>query len=116
MTALPARRVAAFCGLGNPQSFWSTLESLGLEVVFRWTFGDHHSYKPSDLQRIVHQARAYRAEILVTTEKDRVNCPNQLERAIDPFDLAWLEIELELEDESAFFAFVERALSRRAVA
>jgi tetraacyldisaccharide 4'-kinase len=116
MSALPARRVAAFCGLGNPQSFWSTLESLGLEVVFRWAFEDHHSYKPSDLQSIVHQARASRAEILVTTEKDRVNCPNQLEKAIDPYDLAWLEIELELEDEPAFFAFVQRTLARRAVA
>ncbi len=113
---LPGRRVAAFCGLGNPQNFWNTLESLGLQIVFRWSFGDHHAYKPIDLQRIAHQARAHGAEILVTTEKDRVNCPSHLGSAISPFDLTWLEIELEIEDESSFVTFLEHSLHRRAVA
>lgn len=113
---LNVRRVAAFCGLGNPQSFWSTLESLGLEVVFRWAFDDHHSYKRFELQRIAHQARVHGAEILVTTEKDRINCPNHFENAIAPLDLAWLEIQIELEDESRFFDLLERVLRRRAVA
>ncbi len=109
---LPARRVAAFCGLGNPQNFWNTLESLGLEIVFRWTFEDHHHYKPIELQRIAHQARVHGAEILVTTEKDRLNCPSHLDRAIAPLDLAWLEIEFEIEDESDFLAFLDRELRR----
>jgi len=55
---LSARRVGAFCGLGNPQNFWNTLESLGLEIVSRWAFADHHQYKPIELQRIAHQALA----------------------------------------------------------
>jgi tetraacyldisaccharide 4'-kinase len=113
---LGVRRVAAFCGLGNPQSFWSTLESLGLEIVFRWAFEDHHSYKAVELQRIGHQARVHGAEILVTTEKDRINCPNHFENAITPLDLAWLEIQLELEEEDRFFALLEPVLRRRAVA
>ncbi|MDP9115245.1 MAG: tetraacyldisaccharide 4'-kinase, partial [Acidobacteriota bacterium] len=37
-------KVAAFCGLGNPRSFWSTLEELKLDLVFHWAFEDHHSY------------------------------------------------------------------------
>jgi 3-deoxy-D-manno-octulosonic-acid transferase len=113
---LGVRRVAAFCGLGNPQSFWSTLESLDLEIVFRWAFDDHHNYKAVELQRIAHQARVHGAEILVTTEKDRINCPNHFENAIAPLDLAWLEIQLELEEEERFFALLERVLQRRAVA
>jgi len=106
--ALPSRRVAAFCGLGNPRNFWLTLESLGLEVVFRWAFGDHHVYKPFELQRVAHQARVHGADILVTTEKDRLNCPSNLDKAISPFDLAWLELELELDNEAAFFALFEQ--------
>lgn len=113
---LGVRRVAAFCGLGNPQSFWSTLESLHLEVVFRWAFDDHHNYKAVELYRIAHQARAHGAEILVTTEKDRINCPNHFDNAIAPLDLAWLEIQLELEEEDRFFALLEAVLQRRAVA
>ncbi len=114
--SLPSRRVAAFCGIGNPENFWRTLESLGLEIVFRWSFDDHHSYQSFELQRIARQAQASGAEILVTTEKDRMNCPEQLERAISPFDLAWLEIDLAVENEPAFFNYFEQALQRRAVA
>ena len=109
---LPARRVGAFCGLGNPQNFWNTLESLGLEIVFRWAFDDHHSYKPVELQRVAHHARMKDAEILVTTEKDRMNCPDHLTSAIAPLELAWLEIELEMENESEFFALLEGVLKR----
>ena len=115
-TGLPnlgAHRVAAFCGLGNPQNFWNTLESLGLEIAFRWAFDDHHTYKPSELQRIAHQARIHGAEILVTTEKDRINCPSHLGKAIAPLDLAWLEIDLELENENAFFTFLNQKFGLR---
>ncbi len=109
---LKGRRAGAFCGIGNPESFWRTLAALGVEVVFRWTFADHHAYNPTELQRVAHQARMHGADILVTTEKDRVNCPSHLERAIAPLDLAWLEIEVELEDEPAFLDLLERSLQR----
>lgn len=112
LATLPTRRVGAFCGLGNPQSFWNTLGSLGLEVVFRWAFDDHHPYRPTELQRVAHHARMKKAEILVTTEKDRMNCPDHLASAIAPLDLAWLEIDLEMEDESAFMSFLEDKLHR----
>jgi tetraacyldisaccharide 4'-kinase len=108
---LNGNRVAAFCGLGNPQSFWNTLETLGVKVVFRWTFGDHHPYKPMELARISHQARLHGAELLVTTEKDRINCPPHLEKIISPLTLAWLEVEMEVETEAEFLSELSRGLS-----
>lgn len=110
---LHAHRVAGFCGLGNPQNFWDTLESLGLEIVFRWAFEDHHTYKSFELQRIAHQARTHGAEVLVTTEKDRINCPGHFANAIAPLDLAWLEIGLEVEDQPRFFELLESAIHRK---
>ncbi|MGH9608275.1 MAG: tetraacyldisaccharide 4'-kinase [Bryobacteraceae bacterium] len=107
---LSARRVGAFCGLGNPENFWRMLESLGFDVVFRWEFGDHHSYKPFELQRVAHQAHIRGANILLTTEKDCVNCPPNLCSLIEPLDLAWLEIEVQMEDEEEFLGSVERRL------
>jgi tetraacyldisaccharide 4'-kinase len=104
-------KVAAFCGLGNPQNFWNTLETLGLNVVVRWEFGDHHSYKPVELSRMAHQARQHGAELLVTTEKDRINCPSHLEAAIHPLSLAWLEIAVDLEDEAGFLSYLTGVLS-----
>ncbi len=109
---LSGRRIGAFCGLGNPENFWHTLESLGFEIVFRWCFDDHHSYNPAELMRVAHQARMHGAEILVTTEKDRINCPSHLERSIAPLQLAWLKIELDLEDEASFFRLLESSIHR----
>ncbi len=114
VVALPkGTRVGAFCGLGNTENFWQTLDSLGLNVVFRWPFPDHHVYKPFELQRVAHQSRMQGADVLVTTEKDRVNCPSHLERLISPLNLVWLEIELVLDDEAGFFAALEKVLLSR---
>ncbi len=95
----PFGPVAAFCGLGSPRSFWHTLEALGVEVVFRWEFGDHHAYRPAELRRLAVQASAAGAQALVTTEKDVMNlCKNALE-LLHPHKLFWLKIGVEIEDE-----------------
>jgi 3-deoxy-D-manno-octulosonic-acid transferase len=113
---LKNQRVAAFCGLGNPQNFWDTLDSLGLEVVFRWAFKDHHAYRPAELQYVAQQGIFNRAQWLVTTEKDRMNFPGRLSAGIAPLRMAWLEIELELQDSGGFFAFLDSRLRRRSAA
>lgn len=93
------RKVAAFCGLGNPRSFWSTLEELKLDLVFHWAFGDHHSYRPGELQRLLAQAQACGAEALVTTEKDALNLCNGATAIVSPLKLYWLKIGIEIERE-----------------
>lgn len=98
---LGVERVAAFCGLGNPRSFWKTLEGSGLDVAFRWAFGDHHSYRPGELHRISHQAAAAGAEALVTTEKDFLNLFEGAAKAVAPLKLYWLRIGIEIENEEA---------------
>jgi 3-deoxy-D-manno-octulosonic-acid transferase len=93
------RKVAAFCGLGNPRSFWSTLEELKLDLVFHWAFGDHHSYRPGELQRLLAQAQDCGAEALVTTEKDALNLCNGAPAIVSPLKLYWLKIGIEIERE-----------------
>jgi 3-deoxy-D-manno-octulosonic-acid transferase len=108
---LPSRRVAAFCALGNPQGFWNTLSQLGLEVVYKWSFPDHHVYQPAQLKRLALQAEAAGAGILVTTEKDRINFPADFAAIVAPLEIAWLEIENVLEHENEFFEWLEAKLS-----
>ena len=79
---------------------------LGLEVVFRWEFPDHHPYKPVELHRLSSQARRLGAEMLVTTEKDRVNFPVNFVASAAPLDIAWLEIESVLDKEAEFFKWL----------
>jgi tetraacyldisaccharide 4'-kinase len=108
---LPSHRVAAFCGVGNPQGFWNTLAQMGFHVVFRWTFPDHHVYQPGELRRMAQQAKAEGADMLVTTEKDRINFPPDFAAAVAPLELAWLEIENVLEREAEFFEWLEKRLA-----
>lgn len=95
----PFQKVAGFCGLGNPRSFWSTLEELKLDLVFHWAFGDHHSYRPGELQRLLAQAQNSGAEALVTTEKDSLNLCEGAAGLVSPLKLYWLKIGIEIERE-----------------
>jgi tetraacyldisaccharide 4'-kinase len=94
------RRVAAFCGLGRPSGFFYTLRNLGLEIVFQWTFGDHHRYRPQELRRLARQARAAGAEVLVTTEKDFMNLGAGAAASLAPLKLYWLKIAVEIDNEA----------------
>ena len=73
LDALRGRRAVAFCGLGNPDSFWRDVENLGIILAERIRFPDHHRYSSDDVERIVMAAEQRQAHIVITTEKDIVN-------------------------------------------
>jgi len=106
--ALPFRHAAAFCGLGRPASFWSTLAQLQIRVHYRWAFPDHETYRPQQLQRLASQARAAGAGILLTTEKDLMNLPEQAGRYIEPLRLFWLQTDLVVDNEAALLEWIRR--------
>ena len=97
-TGLPYARVAAFCGLGNPESFWQTLDALHVPVVGRLTFDDHHTYRPTELRYISHHFQEAGAEALLTTEKDTFNLCDDCDTLLAPLPLYWLRIGVEVED------------------
>lgn len=69
---LAGRRLAAFCGIGNPAGFRHTLTGTGSEVVAWREFPDHHAYTPAELTALSVMARNANAEALVCTQKDLV--------------------------------------------
>ncbi len=111
-SASPPATVAAFCGLGNPDSFWRTLRLLSIAPRVRRAFRDHHRYRGAELRAIAAEARAAGAEALLTTEKDLANLPAGWEQAIDPLRLLWLEIALEIDQAQELMRLVEAPLSR----
>ncbi|HSE21385.1 MAG TPA: tetraacyldisaccharide 4'-kinase [Pyrinomonadaceae bacterium] len=64
--------VAAFCAVGNPDSFFKLLEQSGCQLVFKKQFADHHVYSAGDLQSLENDALNAGASVLVTTAKDAV--------------------------------------------
>ncbi|MFL5243219.1 MAG: tetraacyldisaccharide 4'-kinase [Gemmataceae bacterium] len=70
---LKEKRVAAFCGLGNPEAFRQTLLNLEATVCAFRSFPDHHPYSRSDVEHLGAWARQQAMDCLVvTTQKDLV--------------------------------------------
>jgi len=64
------KKVFAFCGIGNPQSFRETLLSAGMRIKGFLAYRDHHRYSAGDMQSIKDNAERTGSEWIVTTEKD----------------------------------------------
>jgi 3-deoxy-D-manno-octulosonic-acid transferase len=103
--------VAAFCGLGNPDSFWRTLRGMGIAPVLRRTFGDHHRYAREELQQLAAEARSAGAKTLLTTEKDVANLCQGWQAATAPLRVLWLEIAVEVDRAEELVKLAEAALS-----
>lgn len=91
-------KAAAFCGLGNPQSFWTTLSSLSIETVYRKAFRDHHRYTRSDLAALARAANHTGADVLLTTEKDFFNLPEEW----PDIEILYLPIQFAIREEDSF--------------
>jgi tetraacyldisaccharide 4'-kinase len=95
---------AAFCGLANPQAFFETLAETGATVVTTAAFPDHHRYTHDELRRVAQSAVAAGADVLVTTEKDRMNLPPDVSDAIKPLQIYTVLIRTQLRNEADFLA------------
>jgi tetraacyldisaccharide 4'-kinase len=113
--ALEGRRVAAFCGLGNPGAFFTTLKEAGAILVSQTAFRDHHRYSTDDWWRIAAAARDSGADLVVTTEKDIVNLaievPPEMRTGAPP--LFALVIDVEIDEEEALLDLIERRVAER---
>ena len=67
---LKDRNIFAFCGIGNPKAFLSTLSKLGVKPIGSRAFNDHHSYSKECLIDIYEEARYLGADMILTTQKD----------------------------------------------
>jgi tetraacyldisaccharide 4'-kinase len=73
----------AFCGIGNPHSFLSTLRDSGIELAGHEFFPDHHRYTTTDMAQVVFAARAVGATALICTEKDLYNLGDAFDGSTD---------------------------------
>lgn len=99
--------VAAFCGIGNPQSFFTQLQNEGYELAYKRAFRDHYVYTQTDIDRIVAESIAAGARCLLTTAKDEVKL-----RALR-FDLPCyaVDITIEVEEEDQFRSLIQEKVS-----
>lgn len=66
-------RLLLFSGIARPESFEDSARAMDFLIQRHLTFGDHHYYSRSDLERIGRMAET--CDAIVTTEKDAVKLP-----------------------------------------
>ena len=108
---LSGKKIFAFCGIGNPDAFLSTIKALGAELVGSKIYDDHYNYKDGCLADIYGQAEQLKADLILTTQKDWTKIA-RLAPAPKDIQLAYLAIEIIfLAGEDKLTALIEEALA-----
>ncbi len=70
--AISAKNVFAVSGLGDPESFHSSITRMGAHISGHYTKPDHYNYSDDDVNKIIKHAQQTSADLIITTEKDLV--------------------------------------------
>jgi len=100
LDALRGARVIAMSAIANPESFERALERLGAEVVGSRRFLDHHRFTALEVARVIDEARARDATLIVTTEKDAVRLPKI---GVDSIPIVFLRVNVKIVHGAADF-------------
>ncbi len=95
----------AFCGIGQPNNFYNSLQSNNIEPVGFLPLKDHHPFTSSLLKKINKQALSCGAAGLITTEKDFVKLrPEQ-------FKLPLFSLQMQVEPSKEFHTYLKSEIS-----
>ena len=97
-------------GIANPERFWSDMAAAAPGVVGRTAYADHHRFTPNEVRRLYDDARAGRADAIVTTAKDAVRLPP----VAPELPVLVFRITAQIEDEPRFRERLMAAVRRAA--
>ena len=103
----PPARIAGFCAVGNPASFFEQLRRAGFEVVLEKSFPDHHVYSQDEVDAIARSATEAGAKAVITTAKDAVKL-RSLHFAMPCYVL---EIDIRIENGEELVRLITSAIS-----
>ena len=101
------QKVLALCAIGDPESFYETIEQHDFNIVKKISFSDHHEYCQSDIDTIKSEHDTF--DLVITTEKDMVKIEKLNIAGIKIFSLVG-EFHLVEEEKDEFFVQLEKKL------
>ncbi len=106
--SLPSSEVFfAFCGIGEPDSFFKSIKQLDLKLGGKRIFSDHQEYTESVITELSAQIKSSNCTAIITTEKDLVKLPDSF---LDEFETFVIKIEMEFEIEGAVLDMIQPVL------
>jgi tetraacyldisaccharide 4'-kinase len=101
--------VAAFCGVGNPESFFEAVRREGCETALTKAFPDHYRYTQDNVARLVDEAKVSGAGALITTAKDAIKLAT-LDLALPCYVL---DIQISVEDDGPLLELIRKACGKK---
>ncbi len=89
------KEVFAFCGIGEPDSFFKALSQLHIRLGGKRIFRDHQPYSLTVINELSAQIKSTGCAVIITTEKDLVKLPDSF---LDMFEVYMVKLEVEFED------------------
>jgi tetraacyldisaccharide 4'-kinase len=108
MPPMSGMRALAVAGIARPRRFFEAARRHGWDVVQELAFRDHHWFDAADLTRMLAMARAARADVILTTEKDAMRLLN-LPLAPIPRTFAYLPMTVAIEPAAEFYDWLAAA-------
>jgi len=110
LSDLKRKKLLAFCGIGNPDSFYSLLEESEFRVEKRLSFPDHYAYDRFDLLSLEKEGLKIGADYLATTAKDGLKIPANLQLQL-PLLIFEIEVEV-ISGEKVLWQRIEQILQK----
>jgi tetraacyldisaccharide 4'-kinase len=98
--AISGKKIVAFCGLGNPDSFHKSLGATECEIAEFIEYRDHFVYTKAEISKIIEKIKILGADGAMTTFKDYVKIESLWPLEIPIYRL---EIVIELENSEKFY-------------
>lgn len=108
LSTLRDEPIGAFCGVGNPESFFNHLRREGFKPTFMRAFADHHNYEQSELDALVQDTKSRGATSLITTAKDAIRL-RSLNLEIPCYIL---EIQISIDEDERLIEMIRGAICK----
>jgi len=112
LTQLKGKRVHAFSGIAQPDSFAKAVTDAGAKITAFDIFPDHHYYTTRELENIRHNFIKDKADLLLTTEKDGMRLQEFTDFLSDIY-LLCIKMKI-IPDENALKKFILDKLGKKA--
>jgi len=96
LSQVESKKVLALSGIARPERFFSLLKEQGIKHCYSLKFPDHFAYPRSSVKKIMDVYNRYKADMIITTEKDSVKLQDI--KDFNSIPVYYLKIDLKIED------------------